>query len=89
MTQGVEGVVLKAEMPKDERKFVSQMLNAAFEYRWVTDLATGGVRVDHDQEFRNFTSFEGMVKHADAWQLDEIIEMRMKREAAAEAQMTA
>jgi hypothetical protein len=80
VTEGVEAVVLKPDMPKAARKFVSQMLNAAFEYVWLVD-ADGSVRVDHQQQFRSFTSYDGMVKHADAWQLDEIVELHMRREA--------
>ena len=79
--EGVEGVVLRQGISKAERKFVSQMLNAAFEYVWVTDARDGSVRVDQQQQFRSFTSFDGMVKHADSWQLDEIVEMHMRREA--------
>ena len=78
-------MVLRGDMPKDERKFVAQMLNAAYEYMWVTDPATGDVRVDIEREIRSFTSFDGLIKHADAWQLDELIEMRMRRDAQAGA----
>ena len=79
--EGVEAVILRPDMPKAARKFVSQMLNAAYEYKWVHDAHSGAVSVNAREQVRAFTSFEGMVKHADAWQLDEIVEMHMRREA--------
>jgi hypothetical protein len=39
------------------------------------------VRVEHGAEFRHFTGFDGMTKHADSWELDEIVKIRMRREA--------
>ena len=74
---GVRSVVLRREMPKQERRFVSQMLNAAFEYSVDVD-AGGGVRVDPGREVRQFGSFGGLTKHADAWQLDELVEMKAR-----------
>ena len=77
---GVPAVVLKTGMPKRDRKFVSLMLNSTFEYPWVTD-ADGSVRIDTNQEFREFTTFDGMTKHADSYQLDEIVELKLRRES--------
>lgn len=77
---GVEALVLRADMPKAERKFVSLMLNSTFEYRWTVG-SDGSVRVDGSDEFRRFTSFDGLTKHADSFQLDEIVSLKLKREA--------
>ena len=77
---GVEALVLRADMPKAERKFVSLMLNSTFEYRWTVG-SDGAVRVDGSDEFRRFTSFDGLVKHADSFQLDEIVSLKLRREA--------
>ena len=63
-----------------DRKFVSQMLNSTFEYRWRV-APDGAVRVDSGSQIRQFTSFDGLTKHADSFQLDEIIEIRLRREA--------
>ena len=78
--EGVEGVVLRPQISKSERKFVSQMLNAAYEYRWIVDAKTGEAHIDTDTTVREFTSFDGLVKHADSWQLDELVELHMKKE---------
>eukprot|EP00937_MAST-01D_sp_MAST-1D-sp2_P005340 g5340.t1 len=77
---GVRAIVLRAGIPKAERKFVSLMLNSTFEYRWSVG-ADGRVTVDSGDEFRRFTSFDGLTKHADSHQLDEIIELKLRREA--------
>ena len=37
--------------------------------------------VDPAEEIRQFTSFDGLTKHSDSYQLDEIIEMRLRHEA--------
>ena len=66
-------------LPKAARKFVTTMLNSTYEFRWRV-AADGTVSVDQDTEFRQFTSFDGLVKHADSFQLDEIIEMRLWHE---------
>ena len=76
---GVEALVLGRGMPKSARRFVTTMLNSTFEFRWRV-AADGTVRVDPSTEFRKFTSFDGLVKHADSFQLDEIIEMRLRHE---------
>lgn len=55
---GVEAVVLRSGIAKTERKFISQMLNSTFEYRWVVG-RDDSVRVDNGQELRQFTSFDG------------------------------
>lgn len=80
--RGVPCIVLRSEMPLPERKFVSMMHNSTFEFRWVEG-ADGEVHVEHGDgaEFRHFSGFDGLVKHADSWELDEIIRVRMKREA--------
>jgi hypothetical protein len=80
--RGVPSLVLRKGMSKVDRKFVSVMLNSSFEYRWRTR-PDGSVRVDLSQEFRQFGSFDGLVKHADAYELDEIIDQKMKLEERA------
>ena len=65
-------------MPKSARKFVTAMLNSTFEFLWRV-VADGAVRVDPSTEFRQFT-FDSLVKHADSFQLDEIIGMRLRQE---------
>ena len=77
---GVPAVVLRPGMPKRDRKFVSLMLNSTFEFLWVTG-ADSSVRIDSSKEFREFTTFDGMTKHADSFQLDEIVEIKLRRES--------
>lgn len=77
---GVESVVLQQGMPKADRKFVTTMLNSTFEYRWKVG-SDGSISVDPAEEIRQFTSFDGLTKHSDSYQLDEIIEMRLRHEA--------
>ena len=74
----VRVVVLKPGVSKPERRFIAQMLNAAFEYRWLVG-AAGEVHVDHDQAFRQFSSYDGLTKHADAVQLDELAELKARK----------
>jgi hypothetical protein len=77
---GVDALVLRQGIPKADRKFVTTMLNSTFEYLWAVD-ADGTVRVDQGTEIRQFTSFDGLTKHSDSFQLDEIIEMRLRHES--------
>ena len=80
------GMDVAQGMPKMDRKFISIMLNSTFEFKW-TVAADGAVRVEHGQEFRKCTNFGGLTKHADSFQLDELLEIRQRREAqAAEAE---
>jgi hypothetical protein len=80
--RGVPSLVLRQGMSKVDRKFVSVMLNSSFEYRW-RSRPDGSVRVDLSEEFRQFGSFDGLAKHADAYELDEIIDQKMKLEERA------
>lgn len=81
VNDGIVCVVLRPDIPLKDRKFISLMLNTTFEYKWVVDLKTAKVRLDLNQEFRQFETFDGLTKSADAFELDEIIEMKMMFEA--------
>ena len=48
------------------------MLNATFEFKWNVR-SDGSVECNMDDEFRQFTSLDGLSKHADTYELDEII----------------
>ena len=70
---GMEALVLGRGMPKSARKF--GYCDAEFDVR--VPLARCCRRSspgqDPSTEFKQFTSFDGLVKHADSFQLDEII----------------
>ena len=85
---GVRSVVLRDGIGRAERKFLCQMLNAAYEYRWVVGPG-GAVHVDLEQTVRAFTSYDGLTKHADAWQLDELVTMRVRKLQARAAERAA
>jgi hypothetical protein len=52
------------------------MLNSTFEFKWI--VTDESVYLDSSQEFRSFSSFDGLSKHADTFELDEIILTRLK-----------
>ena len=91
---GVPCVVLRAGMCKRDRKFISEMLNSTFEFQWVlqdlheqqhylapNEVVSSRVKLDVTKGiFREFESFDGLAKHADAFELDEVVESKMKFE---------
>ena len=78
--EGVPAIVLRGGMAKQDRKFVSQMHNALFEHAWVVR-ADGTVEVGQTSGFRRFSTFDGLAKHADSHELDEIVGLHMQQEA--------
>lgn len=76
---GVPSVVLRQETPKAHRKFISKMLNSTYELKW--EVRADGTVLATQEEFREFGSFAGLAKHADAFELDEIVQARVKVEA--------
>ena len=68
---------MRPDIPEAERKFVSKMLNDSFEYLWRVDPRDGSVTVDAGTEIRSFDSFQGLAKHADSFELDEIVRLKM------------
>lgn len=80
---GVPCVVLRSGMSKQDRKFVSEMLNSTFEFRWVLENPQQSSRVMLDITkgvFREFETFDALAKHADAYELDEVVESKMRFE---------
>ena len=61
---GVRGIVLRPGLPKAARKFICMMLNGTFEYMWRLE-ANGDAWLDIGTEFREYTGFDGVTKHAD------------------------
>jgi hypothetical protein len=59
------------------------MLNSTFEYLWVVT-PDGTVYVDNQTEIRTFSSFEALAKHADSFELEEIVAMKMEFDRKAE-----
>eukprot|EP01063_Lacrimia_lanifica_P021061 TRINITY_DN28314_c0_g1_i1.p1 TRINITY_DN28314_c0_g1~~TRINITY_DN28314_c0_g1_i1.p1 ORF type:complete len:293 (+),score=99.24 TRINITY_DN28314_c0_g1_i1:72-950(+) len=80
LSHGVPSLVLREGLPLLDRKFISLMLNSTFEFKWVVD-PDGTVRVDRGTTLREYDAFDGLTKHADSFELDEIIELKIKQEA--------
>jgi hypothetical protein len=76
---GVDSVVLSDGIPKADRKFVSLMLNNLFEYPWTMG-KDGSVMIDRSVS-RVATPFEVVSKKADAYELEEILKLRLKIQA--------
>jgi hypothetical protein len=77
--EGVASIVLKPGITKKDRKFVSLMLNSAFEYQWIVN-ADGTVRIDPTGK-RESSLFDGMTKTADAFELGALVLQHMKLKA--------
>ncbi|KAH9253649.1 hypothetical protein BASA81_008267 [Batrachochytrium salamandrivorans] len=84
VNEGIPSIVLGNGIPLLDRKFISIMLNSTFEFRWVlVDPSSKGssqVRLDNSETFREFSTLDGLTKHADAFELDEIIDQKMQFE---------
>jgi hypothetical protein len=79
LTLGVAGIVLNSDISKADRKFVSLMLNNLFEYPWTMG-ADGSVMIDRSVS-RVATPFEVVSKKADAYELEEILKLRLTIQA--------
>ena len=77
--EGVASIVLKPGITRKDRKFVSLMLNSAFEYQWIVN-ADGTVRIDPTGK-REASLFDGMTKTADAFELGALVQQHIKLKA--------
>ena len=88
--RGVECVVLGPGMTHADRKFVSQMLNSAFEYQMVVERgAEGRVVIDRSvRKGKEPTMFEAMTKNADSYELGALVTQHMKLQAERQKKKT-
>ena len=88
--RGVECVVLGPGMTHADRKFVSQMLNSAFEYQMVVERgAEGRVVIDRSvRKGKEPTMFEAMTKNADSYELGALVTQHMKLQAERQRKQT-
>ena len=78
---GVQCVILRAGISERARKFISRMLNSAFEYEWRVD-GSGRVYLDRAvKKTKAVSLFEGMTKNADSFELGALVTQHMKLQA--------
>jgi len=72
---GVQSVVLRPDIPRRERRFLSEVLNSAFTYAW--DISDATVRITHvskrSLDGKQVSQFEALSKSLDSFELDALV----------------
>jgi hypothetical protein len=76
---GVDSIILKPGISREDRKFVSLLHNNLFEYPWRI-AANGEIIVDRTQP-KTASTWEFVSKKSDAWELEELLKLRLRLQA--------
>lgn len=76
---GVPAVVLSGRIPRRARKFLSEVLNSSFGFRWNVDEETGGATLNSDVsiEATQASAFESLSKSLDAHELGLLVRQKI------------
>lgn len=78
INEGVLAVVLRSDIPKRDRSFLSEILNGAFHYKWEVSAATGVRIIPGSSRDASTSAFEAMSKTLDAFELGVLVEQHTK-----------
>lgn len=84
LRNGVRSIVLRRDIPRRERRFLSEVLNSSFTFSW--DVATdGSARITHAPKLSDHkgevSQFEALSKSLDSFELDALITQHRRLEA--------
>eukprot|EP00656_Telonema_subtile_P053504 TRINITY_DN7777_c0_g1_i2.p1 TRINITY_DN7777_c0_g1~~TRINITY_DN7777_c0_g1_i2.p1 ORF type:complete len:259 (-),score=76.62 TRINITY_DN7777_c0_g1_i2:325-1101(-) len=80
LRQGVHSIVLRADTPRRERCFISEMLNGSFHYKWEVHPSTGAVRIvpGSERAGEGASAFEALSKSLDSFELGVLVEQHTR-----------
>jgi len=85
LEKGVPAVILSPETPRQDRKFISEVLNSAFHFRWVvSNDGKGTLSITTDLKAAEVDQLEALSKTLDAYELGELVKQQMKIDASKE-----
>ena len=73
---GVDSVILRSDIPRRERRFLSEVLNSAFTYAWDISKRGRTVRITHlsKSSDKKTSQFDALSKSLDSFELEVLIE---------------
>jgi len=83
--KGIPSVILKADMPWGDRKWVSEMLNATHDLSWQVSGGRGVVVTMKDRTGQEQNHFVNLSKMLDAAELSGLVKIKNQRDAAKKA----